>query len=266
MARLMLYPKIVFFLLFLTQGIVLSAQVVNPSGKPVTDTPILHIAVASNFRPAMKKLVPLFERENSFKIQWQSASTGAIFNQISNGAPYDLFLAADSERPLNLIKLNIAAAETLQTYALGKLVWYQPGNSLAPFRHPDKLPAMIAMANPKIAPYGKAAEEVISTLKKQGIVFNKIISATNILQTFQYVYTGNVSAGFVAYAQIINQSITSGFWMIPRDWYSPIKQQAVAIKTHHIDMAKRFLKFLMSERARKIISDMGYNLPLLKTM
>ncbi len=223
--------------------------------------PTLRIAVASNFRPAMKKLVPVFLKSHAIMIRWQSASSGAIFNQIIHGAPYDLFLSADSEKPQKLIQKHHATAASLQTYALGKLVWYEPDK-----RHPSLLtmknpPAIITIANPKIAPYGKAAAEVIKKLNHKNIIFKKVIVASNILQTFQYIHTGNVAAGFVAYAQIINLELKNNFWVIPSHWYQPIKQQAVIVQSTHKKQAQQFLDFLQTETARKIIREMGYDLP-----
>ncbi len=228
--------------------------------------PVLRIAVASNFRPAMKKLVPLFLKTHAVTIRWQSASSGAIFNQIIHGAPYDLFLSADSQRPQKLIQKKLALSPSLQTYALGKLVWYEPDGthpSLVKLSKDNQsdLPGVISIANPKTAPYGKAASEVIIKLKQNHIEFKKVIVASNILQAFQYIQTGNVNAGFVAYAQIINQKLKNNFWLIPVEWYQPIKQQAVIIPSAHKKMAQQFLVFLGSETAQKIISEMGYDLP-----
>lgn len=254
MAKIKFYYFYAFILLY---SFFSQAQAITEN----TIKPTLRIAVASNFRPTMKKLVPLFLKSHAIIIRWQSASSGAIFNQILHGAPYDLFLSADSERPLKLIQQKRALTHSLQTYALGKLVWYEPDETHPTLLKRQNLPDVISIANPKIAPYGKAAAEVILKLKHNNIVFEKVIVASNILQSFQYIHTGNVAAGFVAYAQIINVKLENSFWLIPDDWYQPIKQQAIIIHSEHEKIAQQFLDFLQTAAAQKIITEMGYDLP-----
>lgn len=221
----------------------------------------LKIAVASNFRAVMQKLVPLFEKQYPVKVTWTSASSGALYTQITQGAPIDLFLSADSARPQKLIAQNMAEKNSLTTYALGQLAWYQPGMKEKPFVKPLHFVDTIVIANPKLAPYGQAALTVIQHLKQNGMTFQQTIQASNILQAFQYIQTGNIKAGFIAYSQIKQQDIKSGYWLIPQSWHQPIQQQAVILKATHREEARKFLIFLQTPATQKIINTMGYQTP-----
>ena len=230
----------------------------NPNTHLQNKDAVLQVAVASNFRPVIQKLAPIFADKTGIKIIWTSASSGAIYSQIMQGAPIDVFLSADSDKPLKLIQNNLAQKDSLITYAVGQLVWYQPGFRGNPFAQNKTFKSRIVFANPKIAPYGKAALEVMQSLKLKSIFFQKKIETMNILQAFQYIQTGNVAAGFVSYSQIIQQRIKKGYWLIPDQWHHPIEQQAVIIKNHKKALSRRFLEFLLSNPSQKIIQDMGY--------
>ncbi len=221
----------------------------------------IRIAAASSFRPALEKLVPVFEEQYTIKVQWRAASSGALYTHIVNGAPYDLFLSADSAFPKKLVSAGYAGAQTRTTYALGILAWWQPGSDSVSLAKPVHFKQPVALAKSKLAPYGRAAEEVILFLENKGSTFSKKVYGANISQTYQFVDSGNAVGGFVAYSYLISAKIKSGFWIIPTPWYKPIEQQAVVISNENICSSKKFLNFLQSNTARKIILQTGYALP-----
>ena len=222
---------------------------------------IIRIAVTSSFRPAMEKLVPIFEKNNSFKVAWKVASSGSLFSQIKNGAPYDLFLSANSLYPKKLAGLGFADESTRTTYALGLLAWWQPQSESVSLMKPVNFIQPIALANKKLAPYGRAAEEVISHLEKNGSSFSKKVYGSNISQTYQFIASGNAVGGFVAYSYLLAAKIKSSYWLIPTVWHKPIEQQAIVIKTGKSCLSKQFLIFLQRASSRKIISQLGYSAP-----
>jgi len=221
----------------------------------------LRIAAASSFRPALEKLVPVFENQYPIKVTYRATSSGGLYNHILNGAPYDLFLSADSNFPKRLVEAGIADESTRTTYALGILAWWQPGAKKVTLTQPIHFKQPVALAKAKLAPYGKAAVEVIHHLKQTGFSFSKKVFGANISQTYQFIDSGNAVGGFVAYSYLISAGIKDSFWIIPSIWYQPIKQQAIVISNQNQCNSKKFLAFLQSPKARKIISETGYSLP-----
>lgn len=222
------------------------------------------VAVASNFSDAMQAIVARFEADTAHRVTLIFGSTGKHYAQIKNGAPFDLFFAADLERPALLEKEGLASPGTRFTYALGKLVLWSPkedyvddrGKVLeqADFRY-------LAVANPKLAPYGKAAEEVLQAKSVREALRDRFVQGEDIEQTFQFVKSGNAELGFVAYSQIKrpDQPIPGSYWEIPRSLYAPINQQAVLLKEKVA--ARALLSFVKSETARSIIRAFGYATP-----
>ncbi len=223
--------------------------------------PQLRIAAASSFRPALQKLVPMFEKKNSVKVNWRAASSGALYNHIVNGAPYDLFLSADSTFPIRLAQAGIADESSRITYALGVLAWWQPRTENAALNQPVHFQQAVALAKSKLAPYGRAAEQVIQYLEKKGFSFSKKVYGANISQTYQFIDSGNAVGGFVAYSYLISAGIKQSFWIIPSHWYQPIEQQAIVISNSNRCLSEKFLSFLQTPESRKIISETGYSLP-----
>lgn len=222
------------------------------------------VAVASNFAQTAKVLAKEFERDTGKKITLIFGATGKHYAQIKHGAPFDVFLAADSLRPARLEKEKAAIPGSRFTYAIGKLVLWSPKqNYIAP--KGDVLRGTsfnrLAMANPRLAPYGKAAQQV---LEKRGLwkkLRSRIVRGENIGQTYQFVKSGNAELGFIAYAQVYlaGQTTKGSHWLVPQKLYTPIKQQAILLKDK--PDARQFLSFLQSSTAINIIQNHGYDTP-----
>lgn len=224
----------------------------------------IRVAVASNFANAIKPLVTQFENNTGHQVLVALGSTGKHYAQIQHGAGFDVFLAADVRRPLLLEQNKQAVAESRFTYAIGKLVlWsHRPGmidNSRTvltthKFDH-------LAMANPKLAPYGKAARQVLQSLNLWQKLHPRIVRGENIGQTFQFVMSGNAELGFVALSQVIalNNSESGDYWIVDKILYEPIEQQAVLLSDQ--PAAHAFIEYLQSDEARTTIKRSGYEVP-----
>lgn len=220
----------------------------------------LRIAVASNFTAPMQHLMPLFEKETGQKVQLSFGSSGKFFAQINNGAPYDVFLSADQAKPNKLVAQGLAEKDTEVIYAKGALaLWSAKLSRVEPADKVLEEVNKIAIANPKLAPYGKAAEE---TLKKMGLwtrLQGKLVQGENIGQTYQFVYSQNADVGFVALSQVRSGKIKGAFWPVPASYHSDIKQAAVVLThSHQQEAAKTFLAFLMRSDIQKKIATFGY--------
>ncbi len=224
------------------------------------------VAVAANFTGPIQVLAPLFERETGHKVLAAFGATGKFYAQISNGAPYEVLLAADDETPARLVKEGQAVAGTEFTYAIGKLVlwsadprWVDARGEVlkkAGFKH-------LAIANPKTAPYGTAALQTMGKLGVQEAIRPLIVQGENIAQTYQFVTTGAAELGFVAYSQVIrNGTIGSGSgWLVPASMHDPIQQDAVVLlKGKEKPAALAFMRFLKTDPARRVIQSFGYEL------
>jgi molybdate transport system substrate-binding protein len=224
----------------------------------------IRVAVASNFSTTLGAIAQRFEAQTDHKIVLISGATGKHYAQIINGAPFDAFFAADSQRPEILDGEGIAVAGSRFTYALGKLVLWSPeagyvdpqGHVLAneQFRY-------LAIANPKLAPYGRAAREVLHARNLDRELVGRIVRGENIAQAFQFVASGNAELGLVALSQIQhpNRPVEGSWWEVPPALYSPIEQQAVLL--HENPVARAFLIFVRSPEALEIIHDYGYDTP-----
>ncbi|WP_207923237.1 molybdate ABC transporter substrate-binding protein [Marinomonas flavescens] len=220
----------------------------------------LRIAVASNFTSPMQKLAPLFEKETGQKIQLSFGSSGKFYAQIQHGAPFDVFLSADQAKPNKLIQMGLALKESQTVYAKGTLaLWSAKLKSVEPITNVLKNARKIAIANPKLAPYGKAAEETLKKLNLWSPLKNKLVQGENIGQTYQFVYTKNADVGFVALSQVLSGDIKGSFWTVPSSFHADIKQSAVVIKkSKQKKMATAFLAFLMRPDIQKKIASFGY--------
>ena len=229
----------------------------------------IKIAVASNFYPTMKELVTHFESitpnsDTTNKIVLISGSSGKHYAQILNGAPFDLFFSADKLRPNMLEKEEVFNNQSRFTYALGKLALLSPFNeyvdSDGQVLYKDDF-RFIAIANPKIAPYGIASKETLTSMNLWQDMEEKLVRGENIAQTFQFAKSGNAKLGFVSYSQILslNSRSEGSYWLVPQDMYQPIEQQAILLKDS--SLGKDFLSFIMSDEALDIIKRNGYDLP-----
>ena len=216
------------------------------------------VAVASNFITPMQKLAAEFEQKTPHTIKLVSGSSGRFFAQISHGAPFDLFLSADSEKPQKLIDAGLALSDSLFTYAYGRLVLWTANvdqvvtatNLLnTQFDH-------LAIANAKLAPYGKAAKEVLVQLGLEKETRSKWVVGENISQTYQFVASKNAQYGFIAASQWHGQG--SG-WRVPDTLHQPIQQDAVILKRAKNNKAVfELVDYLQSSAAAVIIQDYGY--------
>ena len=224
----------------------------------------IRVAVASNFSGAMKAIVSEYEETSEHKIVLSFGSTGKHYAQIINGAPFDLFLAADSARPQLLEDQGIVIIGSRTTYARGKLAVWASNPEIKDIKvalnnHEDM--RHLAFANPKLSPYGIAAQQVLMTLDLWQKVQSKLVRGENIAQTFQFVHSGNADLGFVAYSQVVNpkQPLQGNWWIPPQSLYSPIDQQAVLLNNRQAP--KDLLEFMKSPLARQLIQHYGYELP-----
>lgn len=231
---------------------------------PVSFAEVAAIAVASNFTMAANQLVKEFEIDTDHDIRLIFGSSGRFFAQITNGAPFDIFLSADQEKPAALVENNLALANSLFTYAIGALVLWSSDEELVqgtPTILGSNSINKLAIANSRLAPYGVASEEVIINLNLMDVLQPKLIRGENISQTFQFVSTGNAQLGFVSASQVyINGNLISGSaWDVPANLHGPIMQDAVLLRRGDSNSAAvAFMRFLISERGQEIIETFGY--------
>ncbi len=228
----------------------------NAKAHPNQNNKPLRIAVAANFTPVLKKLLVEFQQQTNIKTQVISGASGAMYLQIKHGAPFDIFLSADSKRPEKLEQDNLIVAGSRQTYALGQLALLS-NNGQASLANLQQIPKRFAIANPDIAPYGKAAKETLEHLTLWPKYANILIKGININQTFAQVRSKAVNSGLVANSQLVLNNL-SGV-VIPADYHQPITQQLVIIKkSTKQQQAKQLSTFLLSNKVQAIISQYGY--------
>ncbi len=226
----------------------------------------VQLAVAANFAGPVRLLVENFSRTASHKVSISTGSTGKFYAQIRNGAPFDVFLSADDETPARLEQEKLGVPGSRFTYAVGKLVLWSPvagvvdGNGDVLRKGSFK---RLAIANPKLAPYGAAAQQTMEKLGVWSSIQPKLVMGENIAQTFQFVSTGNADLAFVALSQLQDGSKSAGsVWLVPATYHDSIKQDAVLLERARGNAgARQFLEFLRSAPARDMIRAAGYELP-----
>ena len=226
----------------------------------------LTIAVASNFADTAKHLVEEFEMNSDHEAQLILGSSGRFFAQISNGAPFDIFLSADREKPSALVEAGLARPESRFTYAIGRLALWSRDEMLVSgdvsVLQTDSF-KKVAIANPRLAPYGKAAREVLNEYGLYNELSARLVQGENIAQAFQFVFTGNAELGFVSLSQVMKGgALASGSaWIIPENLHLPIRQDAV-ILTNAVsaNATEAFMNFMKTPRSRAIIASYGYGL------
>ena len=220
-------------------------------------------AVAANFTAAAKEIAARFEQDTGHRVELSFASTGKLYAQIINGAPFDVFLAADAARPEKLVSDGQAVTDSLFTYAVGQLVLWSAGDSTIDDDGSvlkDKSLERLAIANPKTAPYGAAAVEAMEAMGLWEHYQSTTVRGDSIAQTYQMAYSGAVPAAMVARAQIALDS-TGSSWLIPQSLYSPIRQQAVLLSASaDNEAATAWMDYLKGDSAREIIQRYGYGL------
>lgn len=221
------------------------------------------VAVAANFVEPAKALAEAFHTATGDTAVISPGASGQLFTQITHGAPFEVFLSADAERPQALVAGGYAVAQSRFTYAVGRLALYSATPGLVDakglvLRRTDL--RAVAIADPAVAPYGLAAEE---TMRKMGVYDTlkpKIVKGASIAQAYQFVATGAADVGLVAQSQIV--SVKGGSrWLVPQTLHAPIEQQAVLLKAGANDpAARKFLDFLKTPAARALISQYGYDI------
>lgn len=224
----------------------------------------VQVAVAANFTAPMKAIAAAFEKDTGHKAQLAFGSTGKFYAQIKNGAPFQILLAADDETPARLEKEGMAVAGSRFTYAIGTLVLWSAragfvddkGAVLAKgeFAH-------LALASPKLAPYGAAAMETLTKLGLAGKLQAKIVQGENIGQTYQFAATGNAELGFVALSQVMKDGklVSGSAWIVPAAMHAPIRQDVVILASGKGNSAaEALMKYLGSAKAKALIKAYGY--------
>ena len=226
----------------------------------------VHIAVAANFTAPINEIAAAFEKASGHKVIAAFGPTGGLYTQIKHGAPFEVFLAADDSTPARLETEGEILAGSRFTYAIGKLVLWSASAGYVDaegevlrrneFNH-------LSIGNPKTAPYGLAATQVLGKLGLIDAVKPKLVEGTNITQAYQFVATGNAELGFVALSQVYKDGqITSGSaWIVPEDMYEPIRQDAVILnKGKDNPAAAALVDYLKGPKAAAVIKSYGYDL------
>lgn len=223
------------------------------------------IAVASNFQLPAKALAREYSNKTGHEVRISSGSTGKLYAQIINGAPYAIFFAGNSREPSRLEQEGKAVSSSRFTYALGKLVLWS-GDAKLLVQDPKKLLQegrfkSLSLANPQTAPYGEAGMEVLDTLKPDAKNY-RIIRAENVTQSFQYAATGATEICFIAYSQLLTapEPDKGSYWLVPKKLYHPIQQQVVLLNAGADNaVAKDFLLFIKSTKGKQMITAFGYD-------
>lgn len=225
---------------------------------------VLHLATAANFAPALKVIIKDFESKYpNAKVIMTMASSGKIYSQIMQGAPFDIFFSADIQRPKLLEKSGKILPGSRKTYAIGQLLLWS--------RNPDLLKNVsdwqlikfrkMAIANPKLAPYGAAAMQTIAKKSLLSQWESKLVLGENISQAFHFVETGNADVGFISRSQYVDlpDSRKGSTVEIPQNLYDPIEQQFVVMQDKVV--IKDFLNHMQTDQIKKIILKFGFQLP-----
>jgi len=229
-------------------------------GSTTVQAETVSVAVAANFTDAAKAIGEAFKAKTGNEVSFSFGATGALYTQISQGAPFEVFLSADSATPKKAVTNALAVDGTDFTYAVGKIELFSADPSEV--TGADTLKAgkfeKLAVADPKTAPYGAAAVEAMKKLGVYEAIQPKLVVGTSIAQTYQFVDSKNAELGFVALSQIIKRSDGSR-WEVPQEDYTPITQDAVLLNPGKDSAgAKAFLDFLKGDEAVKVIESFGY--------
>jgi len=220
------------------------------------------VAAAANFAPILQKIGDLFNAKNGHRLLISSGASAVLRTQIQNGAPFDVFFSADQVSVAQILASGQGVKGTESTYARGKLVLWSSQSGFVDasgeilkkghFKH-------LAIGNPQLAPYGRAAKEVLANLALWPKVEAQIVMGESISQTFQFILSQNAELGFVAMSQVVDQKPAGSFWIVPEKLYSPLLQDVVLLQHGRTKSgANALLKFLKSEVVQKLLHDSGY--------
>lgn len=244
------------------------ALALTPPAHAAATQAVLQVAVAANFARPAQTIASAFERESGQRVALALGSTGKFYAQIRHGAPFAVLLAADSETPARLVREGVALAESRFTYAVGQLVLWSAQPSLVDGQGEvlgrmarGHLPGKLALADPRLAPYGAAAQQTLATLGLTEALRAHVVLGENIAQAHQFVKSGNAVLGLVALSQVMEDGrIASGSaWRVPAHLHAPLRQDAVLLQAGVSQPAARaFLQYLRSDAARAVIAAHGY--------
>ena len=222
------------------------------------------VAVASNFSAPMARIAAAFEQDTGHKALLSTGSTGKFYAQIRNGAPFQVLLAADQETPARLEQEGLTVPGSRSTYAIGRLVLWSRQSGLVDARGEVLRRGnfeRLAMADPRLAPYGAAALEVMNKLGVWPALQAKVVQGENISTAYQWVSTGNAALGFVALSQVMSEGRMGegSAWLVPPDLHAPMRQDAVVLLPGKDSVAaSALMRYLKGERARQIMRGYGY--------
>ena len=215
------------------------------------------IAVAANFIRPAREIADAFERQTGQPVVLVSGSTGKLYAQIVNGAPFDALLSADQNRVTRLLAAGYGKAESRFTYAIGRLVLFSRVHTPVSLTILENA-RRIALANPRTAPYGAAAMQVLAGLEMLEASRDRFATGESISQTYQFTHSRNADVGFVALSQVINEA-PQHFFLIPANLHQPIAQDAVLLTTNAA--AQEFLAYLRDNAAAALLTRYGYTQP-----
>jgi len=224
------------------------------------------VAVAANFSAPINTIVQKFTKDTGYQVQLSAGSSGKLYTQIKNGAPFEVLLSADAAIPARLEREGLAVVGSRFTYATGALALWSADPALI---DPEgkilwsNSFAKLAIADPKLAPYGKAALDTLTAMKHLDAVKDKFVTGENIGQTYQFVATRNAELGFIALSQIMKdgQLLSGSVWIVPQKLYAPIRQDAVILTIGKNNPAAGILmRYLKTHKARGIMKSFGYRL------
>lgn len=226
----------------------------------------VNVAVAANFTAPMNEIAAAFARDTGHQARLSFGASGKFYAQIKNGAPFQVFLSADADKPARLEQEGMIMAGSRFTYAVGTLVLW----SARPGFVDDQAEVLkrgaynkLAIAGPKVAPYGAAAMEVLDGMGLTAAATPKLVQGENIAQTFQFAMTGNADLAFVALSQVMKEGkISKGSaWIVPGSMHTPIRQDAVILSSGKDNPAAvALLKYLQGDKAKAIIRSYGYDI------
>ncbi len=220
------------------------------------------VAVAANFTEAAKEIAAAFKQKTGDDAVLSFGASGQFYTQITQGAPFEIMLSADDERPSKLVADGLAVASSRFTYATGKLVLWSAKQDFVKDESTLKAGAFtkLSIASPAAAPYGAAAVETLKSLQLYDALIPKIVQGNSIAQAFQFIDTGNAELGFVALAQLVGHDGGSR-WVVPQSLYHPILQDAVLLKKGESNPAAiHFMAFMHGPEATAIITRYGYGI------
>jgi molybdate transport system substrate-binding protein len=256
------------FCAFVAAGLFLST--ISGCAQEQKSVPELTVAAAADLSAALKEIGETYEKKTGVKVKLSFGASGALTQQIQNGAPFDLFFSADMDYPRQLIAAGEADEATLYQYAVGKLVLWVPVDSPLDIEHNgmsvllDHSVKKIAIANPQHAPYGRAAVAALRHAAVYDKVADRLVLGENVSQAAQFVESGNAQAGFVALAHAVAPGMhgKGKYWKVPAEFYPPLAQGVIVLsRSQHKKEAADFLEYIKTKEVTDLLRKYGFTLP-----